>query len=139
MPEREDFIRKELVEELRRVENLVRNEPSIEKKIYYLSAAYGVTSRTYRYSFSKDVLIADLIIQGAYNMQTERLQLLKRGDKNVIPDPIVFEKICDGLRDLALAFESGSSVLEPLELIITAAFAVTGPGNYLREKGQLII
>lgn len=139
MPEREDLIRKELVDELRYVEDLVRKEPSVERKIYIFSAAYGITSRTYRYSFSRDVLMADLMLQGAYNMLTERLQLLKTGDKNVIPDPIIFEKICDGLRDLATAFESGGSVLEPLELVITAAFAVTGPGNYLREKGQLKI
>jgi len=137
MSEREDFLRKELVGELRHVENLVRLEPSIDKKIYYFSAAYGITGRTYRYSFSKDVLMADLILQGAYNMLTERMQLLRTGDKNVIPEPIIFDKICDGLKDLANAFESGSSVLEPLEVIITTAFATTGPGNYLREKGQL--
>ena len=137
MSEREEFLKKELVEELRYVENLARKEPSIEKKIYYFSAAYEITSRTYRYSFSKDVLIADLILQGAYNMLTERLQLLKSGDKNVIPEPIVFDTICDGLRDLANAFESNDSILAPLETIITASFASTGPGNYIRERGQL--
>lgn len=47
----EDFFRRELVQELRRVENLMRRESSIEKKVYYFSAAYGVTSRTFRYSF----------------------------------------------------------------------------------------
>jgi len=137
--QREEFFRKELVEELRRVENMVRQEPSIEKKVYYFSAAYGITNRTYRYSFSKEVLIADLLLNGAYNMMTERMNLLKGGNATVVIDSMVFEKICDGLRDLANCFESGESILDPLETIVGAAFALTGPGNYLKVKGDLQI
>lgn len=135
--EREEFFRKELVEELRRVETLVRQTPSIEKRIYYFSAAYGITNRTYRYSFSKDVLIADLLLHGVYNMLMERLSSLRAGDQNVVPDQIVFEKICDGLRDLANCFESGESIFESLKDIATAGFSITGAGNYLKEKGEI--
>ena len=135
--EREDLFKKELVEELRRVETLVRQAPSIEKKIYYFSAAYGITNRTYRYSFSKDVLVADLLLNLVYNMMMERLSALRSGDQNVLPDQVIFEKICDGLRDLANFFESGESIFGPLKDIVTAGFSVTGAGNYLREKGEL--
>jgi hypothetical protein len=135
--EREEFFKRELVEELRRVETLVRQAPSIEKKAYYFSAAYGITNRTYRYSFSADVLIADLLFSGVYNMIMERIAAIKAGDQNVIPDQQVFEKICDGLGDMANRLESGESIFEPLEDIVTAGFSVTGAGNYLREKGLL--
>lgn len=134
---RDDFFRKELVEELRRVENLVRQESALEKKIYYFSAAYGITNRTYRYSFSKDVLVADLILNGAYNMMMERLNLIKSGNKTVPIDPLTFEVICDGLRDLANQFESRESILTAIETIAAAAYSLTGPGNYLQEKGDL--
>ncbi|MDM7940299.1 MAG: hypothetical protein QUS07_08155 [Methanothrix sp.] len=137
--QRDDFFRKELVEELRRVENLVRLEPSIEKKIYYFSASYGITERTYRYSFSKEVLVADLLLHGVYNMMTERLSLIKSGNNTVPINPIVFERICDGLRDLANSFESGEGIFEALGTITVAGFSMTGPGNYLREKGDLKI
>jgi len=96
MPPREEFFRKELVEELRRIENMMRQAPSIDKKIYYFSASYGITSRTYRYSFSKDVLLADILLQNVYNMMMERLNLTKAGNATVDPDMTVFEKICDG-------------------------------------------
>ena len=91
--QREDFLRAELVEELRRVENLVRQESSIEKKIYYFSAAYGITGRTFRYSFSKEVLMADLLLIGAYNMMSERLNLFNSGNHTVPIDPLIFERI----------------------------------------------
>jgi len=53
--------------------------------------------------------------------------LLKTGDQNVVPDQVVFDKICDGLKYLANSFETGKSVLEPLGTIVTAGFAVTAP------------
>jgi hypothetical protein len=139
MPPREEFFRKELATELRRVENMVRREPSVEKKIYYFSAAYGIASRNYRYSFSEDVLIMDILLHNVYNMMTERLNLAKTGNTTVALDQRIFEKICDGLIDLANCVESGENVLEPLKKITTAGFALTGPGNYLREKGDLQI
>jgi len=139
MPQREEFFRKELAEELRRVENMIRQEPSVEKKIYYFSAAYGITNRTYRYSFSKDILVADLLLTGIYNMMMERLNMIKGGNNTVPINPLVFEKICDGLRELAGCFESGKSVFDPLGTIAVAGFSMTGPGNYLKEKGDLKI
>lgn len=135
--DREDFFRRELVDELRRVEALVRQAPTIEKKAYYFSAAYGITNRTYRYTFSKEVLVADLLLTGVYNMIMERLNAVKTGNQNVLPEPLVFEKICDGLRDLANCIESNESIFEPLGDITAAGFSVTGAGNYLKEKGEL--
>jgi len=132
--DREDFFRKELVEELRRVETLIRQAPTPEKKAYYFSAAYGITNRTYRYSFSKDVLVADLLLQGVYNMIMERINAIKSGNQTILPDPKAFELIADGVRDLANRFESGESILEPMEHIATIGFAFTGAGNYLLEK-----
>jgi hypothetical protein len=126
-----------LVDELRRVAALVRQAPSIEKKAYYFSAAYGITNRTYRYSFSKEVLVADLLLTGVYNMLMERLNAIKAGNQNVLPEPLVFEKICDGLIDLANRIESNESIFEPLANIAAAGFSVTGAGNYLKEKGEL--
>ncbi len=137
--QREAFFRRELVDELRRVEDMIRRESSIEKKIYYFSAAYGIANRTYRYSFSKDVLLADLLLNGIYNMMMERLNMIRSGNSTVSIDPLAMEKVCDGLRDLAKAFELGESILDPLKTIAVAGFSLTGPGNYLKEKGDLQI
>lgn len=67
----EDFFGRELVQELRRAENLMRRESSFEKR-YTISAAYGVTNRTFRYSFSKDILLTDFLLQGVYNLLMDR-------------------------------------------------------------------
>jgi hypothetical protein len=83
--------------------------------------------------------MADILLNGVYNMMAERLNMVKSGNNTVPINPLVLEKICDGLRDLANSFESGGSILEPLGTIVAAGFSMTGPGKYLQEKGDLII
>lgn len=135
----EEFFKKELVKELRLVEALMKKEENIEKKIYLFSGAYGITSRTYRYSFSDDVLLADLVLMAGYQSLVDRFQRIKNGDTTVKLEDIHFKKIEEGLRLLADAFEKNESILDPLKIISTTAFSTQGPGNYLREKGMLTL
>lgn len=132
-----EFFKKELIKELRLVEALMKKEEDLDKKIYYFSAAYGITNRTYRYSFSKDVLLADLVLNNGYQTLLDRAQRIKAGDRSVLLEEIHFEKIEEGLRQLADAFEKDVSILEPLENILTAVFSTSGAGNYIRGKGLL--
>lgn len=131
------FFKKELVKELKLVEVLMKKEENIEKKIYLFSAAYGIASRTYRYDFSSDVLLTELVLHNSHSALADRLQRLKSGDTTVDIEPLHLEKIEDGLRQLAECFEKDQSILEPLGFILTTAFSTSGPGNYLREKGML--
>lgn len=133
----EGFFKKELVKELRLVETLMKKEDSIEKKIYYFSAAYGITGRSYRYSFSEDVLLADLVLTTGYQALMDRFQRIRNGDTTVKLEETHFKKIEEGLRLLADAFEKDESILKPIEIILTATFSTQGAGNYLREKGLL--
>jgi len=131
------YFRKELVKELRNVEGLMKKEPSLEKKIYYFSAAFGATGRTFRYAFSRDVLLADFTLQAAYNLFTDRINRIKAGDPTVKIEDVHIKKLCEGLKLLAKQLEAEECIQESLELILTTAFSITGPGNYLHEKGDL--
>jgi len=139
MTQAEAYFRKELIQELRRIVKMMKGEKNIEKKIYYFSAAYGITSRHYRYAFSSEVLLADLVLNTAYQSLNERLKMIKSGNTTVDVDEQVFEKIQEGLLKLADAFESKKPVQIALEYILTLAFSISGPGNYLKEKGMLEI
>lgn len=133
------FFRKELVQELRRIETLIKKESSMQKKVYYLSAAYGITSRTFRYHFTKDVLMADFVLQTTYRILSDRISRIKSGDTTVDINEDIFDKICENLKMLADRFEKEESIQEPLENMLAAAFVTTGPGNYLYEKGEIKI
>ena len=135
--QREDFFRRELVAELRRVEKYMREEQDIEKKIYLFSAAYGITSRTLRYSFSKDVLLADVVLQTTYRMLLDRYNRIKGGERIIEIKKEHFDKLAEALKELARRFENEESIQKPLEDIISIGFILTGPGNYLAFKGEL--
>jgi len=66
-----------------------------------------------------------------------QFKLIRSGETVVELEPIHFERIQEGLIMLAEAFESRDSILVPLEQMLKAMYAATGPGNYLREKGLL--
>ncbi|MFA6331497.1 MAG: hypothetical protein WCX22_00965 [Methanoregula sp.] len=137
---REIFFKKELVTELREVARLMKATKNPEKKIYYFSAAYGITSRTYRYSFSRDVLLADFVLNTSYQALVQRLKMLKAGDGNVVLDDKIFNALHKGLLMLADAFDAEKpQTQEALEQILTASFVASGPGNYLREKGAVTL
>ena len=135
----EAFFRKELVIELRKVAEMISKEKNPERKLYCFSAAFGITSRTFRYVFSSEVLLADLVLMAGYQQVMERIQMCKTGDLTVLLTDEIFQKLSQGLWDLAQAFEEGKSIQKPLEQILTATFSVTGPGNYLKEKGMLTL
>jgi len=133
----ESIFKRELIEELRKVANFIKNEENLEKQIYYLSAAYGITSRTFRYQFRPEYLLSDLVLNTAYGSLRDRLERLKSGDTTVIIDAEIMGSIIIGLESLAENLERNKSILKPLELILTASYSSTGPGNYLKEKGML--
>lgn len=131
------FFEKEIVKELRLVEALMKKEENPERKNYLFSAAYGIMGRSYKFEFSRDILLAELVLNQSCTVLSECIQRLKSGDPTARLEPIHFEKIEEGLKLLADCFENEKSILEPLELILTTAFSTSGPGNYLREKGMI--
>ena len=133
----DDPFRKELVKELRQVETLMGRDCSMEKRIYYFSAAYGATGRAYRYSLSRDVLLADLVLQTTHQIFAERLMRMKGGDTTVIIEELHFQRLREGLTMLASGLEKAENIQGPLEALLVTAHSVTGPGNYLRERGDL--
>lgn len=137
MPTQKRFFEKEIVKELRLIEAMMKKEENAEKKNYLFSAAFGVMNRSYKYDFSKDVLLAELVLNQSYTILAECIQRIKSRDQTARLEPLHFEKIEEGLKLLADCFENETSILEPLELILTTAFSTSGPGNYLREKGMI--
>ena len=133
------IMKKELVSELKRVSKLVKDEPDTRKKLYYYSAAYGITSRVMKFSFRGDLLLADMVLNQSYLMVTDRLNKVMGGDTTVELKPEVFSSLSNGVLELALAFEKEEPVQVALEKILITAYSTNGPGNYLKEKGALAL
>ena len=71
------FFAKEIVKELRLIEVLMKKEENLEIKNYLFSASFGIMGRTYRYEFSRDALLAELVLNQSYNILGECIQRVK--------------------------------------------------------------
>ncbi len=136
---RDEFFKKELIIELTEIVNLMRNENNLEKKLYYYSAAFGITQRTFKYIYSKDILLMDTIFSSSFNLLIERLTHIKNHDL-LVPGDVLNKAvlyITDQLDEIVKKLGSGKNTIENLENILTAAYSTTGNGNYLLERGIL--
>ena len=114
-------------------------EKDIEKKIYLFPASYGITNtnRNFRYDFKYDYLLTDFVLNATYNGLIERLNRLKSGDSTVMLENIHFERIQNGLIELAVSFEKNLPPIDPLKKILSTMYSKTGLGYYLRLKGMM--
>jgi hypothetical protein len=101
MPAQKRFFKREMVKELRLIEALMKKEENAERKNYLFSAAYGIMGRSYRYDFSRDVLLAEVVLNQSHLAIGECIQRIKSGDQTARLEPLHFEKNEEGLRLLA--------------------------------------
>ncbi len=62
----EQYVKDELVKELRNVSRKMREEADPSKKVFFYSAAYGIVDRSMRYSFGKELLITNTILNSSH-------------------------------------------------------------------------
>ena len=131
------YFREEVVAELRNIGKKMKQEPDLSKKLFFYSAAYGMTNRALRFEFDEELVLVDAVLTMSYGAVNNRMQMFLSGDRIV---PITTD-ITDGLAkcvsDLSAAIEKDEECYEILQRIMTLTFLTTGPGHYMAIKGQI--
>jgi len=137
--DRKEFFHQEMIDEFKAISELIAGEEKLDRKLYYFSAAYGMTQRTLRNDFSKDILLMDLVLSNTYNHLVQRLNMLKNRDMIVHPDILqkASKVVFDQFEQLIVKLEKKEPYHEQLENILSAVFVTTGSGNYLFERGMI--
>jgi hypothetical protein len=137
--DRKEFYRQEMIDEFKTIIELIEHEENLERQLYYFSAAYGMTQRTLRNDFSKEVLLMDLIFTNTHNLLIQRLNLLKNRDMVISPDILqkASKEVFKEFEILIKKFEENEPYHDHLMNILTAGFITSGSGNYLHEKGMI--
>ena len=132
-------ISKEMYDELIYIAKKIAEENDIYRKLYFLSASYGLTNRVLRASFSKEILLADLVFNQCYQQLNHRWDSIKKGDKVVSFDINIFSLLGQNFVKLADKIKNNEDFYDVLEDMLTISFSVSGFGNYLKEKDMLKI
>ena len=131
------YLKEELVNELKSVSKRMKEEKDPSRKLFYYSAAYGMTNRVMRFEFDEELLLVDALLTITYNAVNTRLQIFLSGDRTVPVTPEILDGLAECVENLASAIEKDKQCYEILQRIMTLSFLTTGPGYYMAVKGQI--
>ena len=133
-----DSSKKILIDELGYVSHRLKKESGIPKLLFVYSAAYGVAFRMLNIEFDPELVLIHNVLLHSYTEINSRFGAMASGAEKVITIPeSLFSFIGQSLQDLADMISKGGDIIVPLGKIAIAAYATTGNGYYLYEKGVL--
>ena len=130
--------KKSLVEELVLLSNKIEEADDFFAASFYFSAAYGAFDKILRTDYDKSILFSEEILQMAYLRTTSLVQ--DKNLQNVIGQEIIMKtmkEIAHKTKELAHNIQNGSDGMEALSEIVEMAYALTGPGKYLKDMGKI--
>lgn len=126
-------LKSRLLSELDFVVRKISEETEADRKLYFLSAAYGAVERTMRFCPESELIMAYNILNVSYSMLLDRLNRLKAGDTVIQLPQNWSEQMIEHLLELRKAIAENQSTHSALENIIKLAYSATGPGHYTKS------
>jgi len=133
-------LRAELEKELIYVGDRIIAERDPRRKVFFYSAAYGITRRIMNLCFDPQLGFMELVLQLSYNTINDRVNRIMIGKDPTVPliDGF-FEKLAQEINNLAQCIKADKDTYKILETIVTLTYTTTGNGHYLYTKGLLKI
>lgn len=137
---REEF-RQRLVKEYRYAVTKMQEVKQPAKKLFYFSVFFGEAQRVLNWEWSTDFALIYAVTQHVYTQINTTLQVPGLGQSLPIDWPTLCDKLTQIASDLAAYFETTENEASKEELyrilghFAEIAYAVSGNGSYLHEKG----
>ena len=132
-------VHRRLATEYRFAADKMAQETNIQRKLFFLSAFYGEASRTLNWAWDRDVVLIHSVIQNTHQQMNARLQ---SGDRGELLSEAIFRGLAEAADELTRYVEGNGKDLD-LQTILgrfaELAYAVTGNGSWLIERGTLKI
>ena len=110
------------------------------KKLFYFSVFYGETLRVLNWEWNSDLVLIHMVTQQVYN-QINGIAQNPASHALPIEWTTIYEKLTESASDLATYSEKaendGRELCQVLGRLAEIAYATTGNGSYLYEKGVL--
>lgn len=136
----EEF-RQRLVKEFRYAATQMQEVTQPAKKLYYFSAFFGEAKRVLNWEWSTDLVLIHMVTQHVHTQINTTIQAPGLGQVLPIDWTTILDKLTQSAADLAAYFEKADNEGSKEELyqilghFAEIAYAVSGNGSYLYEKG----
>ena len=137
---REEF-RQRLVSEYRYTVTKMQDSKQLARKLFYFSVFFGEAQRILNWEWDTDLALVHMITQHVHTQINAPMQVPGLLQTLPIDWSVVFDKLTQVASDLATYFEKSKNEGDKEELyqilsrFAEIAYAVTGNGSYLLEKG----
>ena len=135
-----DGYRALLLKEFDHVVEKLAGEGRPDEKMYYFSALHGAVNRILNFECSADLVYLHHILNSTFTAFNGRVQAMLQGMEAAVKlDNAIFGKLVDATRELAEVIRIDGDPSTVYRQLINLAYATTGNGYYLFEKGSLRI
>ena len=131
--------RKLIVEDFAFAAKMMKEKLPYDARLFYFSGTWGVVSRIFNLSFDPELVFIHSVLNGAYNVILARLAAARGGETSVILPDDYFDTLANYVEQLAQRIKDNKKAYDILEKISLLAFATTGNGFYLLQKGAFKI
>ncbi len=138
-------LRQRLAKEYRYAVNRMREETQPLKKLFYFSVIFGEAQRVLNWEWNNDLVLIHIVTQHVHTQVITTAQTPALGQVIPIDWASVYDKLTQTASDLAVYFEKAENEDSKEELykiirhFAEIAYAVSGNGSYLHEKGMFNI
>ena len=136
-------LRQRLATEYRHAASKMQEVTEPAKKLFYFSVFFGEAQRVLNWEWDRDLALIHMVTHQAHAQINPTTQTTILGLLLPIDGTTVYEKLTQVASDLAVYFEkaenenSKEELCQILGCFAEIAYAVSGNGSYLHEKGTL--
>lgn len=128
-----------IIKEIKYVQKKMKENSSLEKKLFYYSAIPAQFLRVLNMEYDNDILYLHHVVSHTQGSFQQRLGAMKAGDINIEVNERQIEQLESLLDDVICVLEQKKEIDEVLKAFIKLAYSISGNGYYLMEKGSLKI
>jgi hypothetical protein len=111
-----------------------------DEKMYYFSALHGTVNRVLNFECTDDLIFLHHVLSTLFAAFNGRIQALMQDAEPAIKlDPLLLDRLVEHTRNLAKALRDDTDPSDIYRKMIALAYATTGNGYYLYQKGALKI
>ena len=108
----------------------IQEEENIRKKLYYLSATFGIVERIMRLHLEPQLVLVHAVLNLTYNSLIGLVQSRERGDIARELPPNLTETLVEYLTELRDKLAEDKDTYKTLEKILFLGYRASGPGYY---------
>ena len=128
-----------IINEIKYVQKKMKENSSLEKKLFYYSAIPAQFLRVLNLEYDCDILYLHHVVNHTQGVFQQRLATMKAGDINIEVNEKQIEQLESLLDDVVCVIEQKKKIDDVLKAFIELAYSTSGNGFYLMEKGSLKI